>query len=68
MVNMKFTVIIEKDKNSYIARCLELDVVSQGRSPGVALDNIKEALELYHEKPSKMLYKQVTVATVEVAR
>lgn len=64
---MKFTIIIEKDKNDYAARCLENDLVSQGKTEGMALDNIKEALELYMEKPSKEgKRKQISIATIEV--
>ncbi|MBI4448467.1 type II toxin-antitoxin system HicB family antitoxin [Candidatus Woesearchaeota archaeon] len=67
---MKFTITIEKDKHSFIARCLEVDLVSQGKTEGTALDNIQEALELYLEKPSKtpLSKKHVNVATVEVGK
>ncbi|HEV8653703.1 MAG TPA: type II toxin-antitoxin system HicB family antitoxin [Actinomycetes bacterium] len=33
----------------FVAQCLEADVVSQGKTPGDALANLKEALELYFE-------------------
>lgn len=50
-MNMKreFTVIIRKEDNWYIAQCLELDVVSQGKSIKEAKANIKEAIVLYLE-------------------
>ncbi len=67
---MKFTVLIEKDKALFTARCLEVDLMSQGRSEGTALDNIKEALELFMEKPNKahLDRKHINIATVEVSR
>jgi predicted RNase H-like HicB family nuclease len=33
----------------YVAQCLEVDVVSQGKTPDEALANLREALELYFE-------------------
>ena len=33
----------------YVARCLEVEVTSQGESVEEALANLKEALELYFE-------------------
>jgi predicted RNase H-like HicB family nuclease len=36
----------------FVAQCLDVDVASQGRSKDEALANLKEALELYFEKPS----------------
>jgi hypothetical protein len=33
----------------YLARCLDVDVVSQGETVDEALANLKEALELYFE-------------------
>jgi predicted RNase H-like HicB family nuclease len=34
-----------------VAQCLEVDVASQGRTEEEALQNLKEALELYFEEP-----------------
>ena len=48
----KFTTIINKEGRWYVARCVELGVVSQGRSVEEAQENIKEATELYLEKES----------------
>ena len=47
---MLLNVLIEKDKDGYFARILELDgCVSQGDTYEEALFNIKEAGELYLE-------------------
>ncbi|MBI2922914.1 MAG: type II toxin-antitoxin system HicB family antitoxin [Planctomycetes bacterium] len=48
---MKFTVIIEKGRESgYVALCPSLPgCVSQGRTRPAALRNIKEAIEAYIE-------------------
>lgn len=49
-MKMLLNVLIEKDKDGYFARILELDgCVSQGDTYEEALFNIKEAGELYLE-------------------
>lgn len=49
-IKMLLNVLIEKDKDGYFARILELDgCVSQGDTYEEALFNIKEAGELYLE-------------------
>ena len=39
----------DEDRQWYVARCLEVEVASQGESLDQALDNLREALELYFE-------------------
>ena len=45
----KFSVLITKEKNWYVARCPELDVTSQGKTIEKAKENLREAVELYIE-------------------
>lgn len=45
----KFTAVIVRGEKLYVARCLEVDVVSQGRTIEAAKENLKEAVELYIE-------------------
>jgi|GEM_PF-4349382 len=47
MKKTKLTGIIRKDGNWYIAECKELGVASQGNSLVEAVQNLKEACELY---------------------
>ncbi len=47
---MDFTAIIKKGEKQFVALCPELDVVSQGHSVEEALENLKEAVELYIEE------------------
>lgn len=42
-----FTAAVHQEEDWYIARCLEVDVASQGRSIDEALTNLAEAVELY---------------------
>ena len=55
----RFTSIIQQEGKYYNARCVELGVVSQGKSVEDAEDNLKEAVSLYLEDMPK---DQVVVA------
>ena len=46
---MKFTALITKEEKLYVARCIELGVVSQGSTIEEAQANLLEAVELYIE-------------------
>jgi predicted RNase H-like HicB family nuclease len=43
------TAAVAKDGEWYVARCLEIEVASQGETVDEALANLREALELYFE-------------------
>jgi len=45
----KFTAVITREDKWYIAHCIELGVVSQGKTIEEAQRNLKEAVELYLE-------------------
>ncbi len=51
MKTQTFTASISQEGKSFIAQCLEIDVASQGKSEDEAVENLKEALELYFEPP-----------------
>jgi predicted RNase H-like HicB family nuclease len=48
-MSRRFTAVITKEENWYVAHCVELGVVSQGKTLEAAKDNLKEAVELYLE-------------------
>ena len=48
-MNKKITAVITRDGYLYVAKCVELEVVSQGRTVEEAKENLKEAVELYIE-------------------
>ena len=48
-VNMRFTAVIVKEEKWYVAHCIELGVVSQGKTIEEAQNNLREAVELYLE-------------------
>ncbi len=45
----KLTAVITREEDWYVARCLELDVTTQGKTIEEAQANLKEAVELYIE-------------------
>lgn len=44
-----FSAVIHKEDDIYIAECPEIGTISQGRSIENAIENLKEATELYLE-------------------
>ena len=44
-----YTGIVEREGDGYVALCPELDIASQGESVEKALENLKEAVELFLE-------------------
>ena len=67
-MSLKITVIVQKEENWYVAKCLENSVASQGKTIEEALNNLKEAIKLYYEdeKPD-IEEKQIFLTTMEVA-
>lgn len=49
---MRFTAAVSHEPPFYVARCLEVEVASQGETIEKALGNLKEVLELYFEDAS----------------
>ena len=45
-----FTAIIHKDEDMYVAECPEVGTTSQGSTVDEALENLREATELYLEE------------------
>lgn len=46
---MRFIAAVAPEPLWYVARCLEVEVTSQGETVEEALSNLREALELYFE-------------------
>jgi predicted RNase H-like HicB family nuclease len=46
---MRFTAAVTQEAPWFVARCLEVEVTSQGESVEEALKNLGETLELYFE-------------------
>ena len=66
------TAIIEREGESYVALCPELDIASQGATVSNARANLKQVIELFYEAASAdeiqpRLRDEVYVTRVEVA-
>ena len=65
------TAIIRKGEKQYVALCQELDVVSQGYTVEEAIENLKEAVELYIEErgmPEEVTSNDTIVVNFEVKK
>ena len=60
------TAAVVREGDWYVARCLEVEVTSQGESVDDALANLTEALELYFEDEPLIDAPQPIVAPIEV--
>lgn len=67
-MSIKVTVLVQKEDNWYVSKCIDNNVASQGKTIEESLSNLKEALELYYEneKPETMNV-QTFITTMEVA-
>jgi len=68
----QLTAIIERDADTYVALCPELDIASQGATVEAARRNLIEALELFFEaadptEVARRLRGEVFITRIEVA-
>jgi len=67
-MRLNFTVTVSQDDDWYVAKCVENSVASQGKTIESALNNLREALELYLEDNDDIpATKQTFVTTLEIA-
>lgn len=64
---MIFEAIIKKEEDMFVATCKEVGTTSQGSNIDEALDNLKEATELYLEEFPESLDNQSIVRNFEVS-
>jgi len=61
------TAVVHKEESMYVAQCPEVGTVSQGETLEEAVDNLKEATELYLEEFPLDDMKRSFITTFEVA-
>ena len=71
-MTQRFTAIIEREDDTYVALCPELDIASQGESIAEARDNLREAIELFFETASSSeignrLHDEIYITQMDVA-
>lgn len=65
-MSIKYNVIIQKEEKWYVAKCLDNNVASQGKTIEEALSNLKEAIELFNETEEPVMPKDIFITTLEV--
>ena len=67
MTLMRLTAAISHEPPWYVARCLEVEVTSQGETADDALASLREALELYFEdQPFPKQVEPLIIVPVDV--
>lgn len=66
-MSIKYNVVIQKEENWYVAKCLDNNIASQGKTIEESIKNLKEAIELYNENEEPIFPKETYVTTLEVA-
>jgi predicted RNase H-like HicB family nuclease len=62
-----FTAVVHKEESIFVAECPEVGTVSQGNTFDEALENLKEATELYLEDFSIHETGKTIITTFELA-
>ena len=65
-MSIKYNVMISKEESWYIAKCLDNNVASQGKTIEEAMQNLKEALELFFLFFLPNMPKNIFITTLEV--
>ena len=66
-MNKLFTAIVHKEGKLYVAECPEVGTASQGTTVEKAIDNLREATELYLEEFPLKETQHPFLTTFEVA-
>ena len=66
-MTIKYNVIVQKEEKWYVAKCLDNNVASQGKTIEEALNNLKEVLELFSQSEQFEKPRQMIITTLEVA-
>lgn len=66
-MSIKYNVMIQKEEEWCVAKCLDNNVASQGKTIEEALENLREALELYLQNEEIVQPKETYLTTLEVA-
>lgn len=66
-MSIRYNVIVQKEEDWFVAKCLDNNIASQGKTIEDALNNLKEALELYAQSEEAEMPKEMIITTLEVA-
>jgi len=63
---LNLTANVWREDDMFIAQCLEFDVASQGHTVDEALDNLREAVQLFLEPPTATVMPELHQFGVEI--
>jgi predicted RNase H-like HicB family nuclease len=61
----RLSYVVYQEDDGFVARCLDVNVASEGDTEPEAIDNLREALELYFEDADELDLPPVTHAHVD---
>ena len=61
----QISALVWKEDNLFVAKALEVEIASQGKNKNEALENLKEALQLYFEDDINISINPIKQASVE---
>ena len=64
---MRLTAAVTHEDPYYVARCIEVEVASQGDSVDEAVANLREALELYFEDEPSRTFEPPIITYMELS-
>ncbi len=62
----KFTASVWQEDEWFVSHCNEIEIASQGKSVEEALQNLKEAIELFFEEPMATVLPSIHTIEAEV--
>ena len=65
-MKQRFSASIWQEGEWFIAQCVNVDVASQGATEDEALENLRDALELYFLPPVATVFPQVRDIEVDI--
>ena len=67
MISRTMTAVVHQEDDLYVAECPEVGTVSQGKTVEEAVENLKEATELYIEEFGPTGFSRPLVTMFDVA-
>ena len=61
----QLSALVWKEDAWYVAKCIEIEVASQGETKNQAIENLKEALELYFQNEPNIIVPQISHLSLE---
>lgn len=60
-MSIRYNVIIQKEDEWYVAKCIDNNIASQGKTVEESIKKLKEAIELYYENEEPITPKETYI-------